>query len=214
MLKKRIIFTLIYSEEHFMLSRNFRLQKVGSLGWLKRNYDFSRIAYSIDELVILNATRGNKGKEAFAQHVKELNSECFVPIAAGGGIRTVEEAKQLLRCGADKIVLNSLLALNPKMVSSMATEFGRQCIIASVDLKLSNNSYNAWIENGSHILDQPAQEWLECVSSQPIGELYVNSISRDGTGQGYDVHILDLIPDSFNRPIILAGGAGKYEHFA
>jgi len=84
MLKKRIIFVLLYDNGSFMLSRNFRLQKVGDLQWLKKNYNFSHISFSIDELIILDVTRGGRDEEKFLFHVKSLTEECFVPIAAGG----------------------------------------------------------------------------------------------------------------------------------
>jgi cyclase len=214
MLKKRIIFTLIYDQQFFMLSRNFRLQKVGNLSWLKKHYDFSQIAFSIDELIVLDVSRENRDGKAFAEHVKKLNEKCFVPIAAGGGIRTVEQARSLLRSGADKIVLNTLLAMDPQCIWDMAAEFGRQCIIASVDIKSTETGYGVWIENGTTMLKQSVREWFDCISRLPIGEIYLNSISRDGTGQGYEKEVLNLIPDGLNVPIILAGGAGKYHHLA
>src|SRR5262245_39867322 len=105
MLKKRLIFTLLYNRGQFMLSRNFRLQKVGDLKWLQTNYDFSRISFSIDELVVLDVTRVDRSTETFCAALKVLTEGCFVPIAAGGGVRTVEHARLLLRSGADKVVV-------------------------------------------------------------------------------------------------------------
>ena len=124
MLKKRIIFTLLYDQGTFVLSRNFRLQKVGDLRWLKENYDFSRVAFSIDELIILDVSRGDRDEEKFREHVGSLSEECFIPIAAGGGIRNVEQARQLLYSGADKIVVNSLLSNDEDVIQEIAFEFG------------------------------------------------------------------------------------------
>ena len=123
MLKKRVIFTLLYDNGYFMLSRNFRLQKVGDLQWLKKNYNFSHIAFSIDELIILDVTRGERNEEKFHDHVRSLNEECFIPIAAGGGIRTLEQARRLLRSGADKVVINTLLAENSSVITKISKEF-------------------------------------------------------------------------------------------
>src|SRR5687768_4666363 len=109
MLKKRMIFTLLYDNGSFMLSRNFRLQKVGDLRWLQKNYNFSSIAFSIDELIVLDVTRGERNNAIFCDHLKKLTEGCFIPIAAGGGIRSVEYAKMLLRSGADKVVINTPL---------------------------------------------------------------------------------------------------------
>ena len=100
MLKKRVIFTLLYDNGSFMLSRNFRLQKVGDLQWLKKNYNFSKLAFSIDELVLLNVTRTKRDHEKFINHVRALSEVCFIPIAAGGGIRDVELAHRLVNNGA------------------------------------------------------------------------------------------------------------------
>jgi len=109
MLKKRIIFTLLYDNGNFVLSRNFRLQKVGNLDWLKKNYDFSKISFYIDELVVLDVSRKNRDLNLFCENLKILTKDSFVPVAAGGGINSYEHASKLLKSGADKLVLNSSL---------------------------------------------------------------------------------------------------------
>ena len=211
MLKKRVIFTLLYDNGSFMLSRNFRLQKVGNLNWLQRNYNFSQIAFFIDELVVLDVSRQDRDEDRFCDHIMALTEGCFVPIAAGGGVRSLEYARKLLRSGADKIVVNSLLATDVNEINSSASEFGRQCLVASVDVNQDNT---IWVNNGGEKLDVDARDWLHYVVNElPIGELYLNSMERDGTGQGYMAELLDLLPDSVPVPVILAGGAGKHQHF-
>jgi len=214
MLKRRVIFTLLYEGGSFVLSRNFRLQRVGDLNWLKRNYNFSHIAFSIDELIILDITRGKRDEGKFIEHVKSLTEECFIPIVAGGGVRTLEQARKLLSFGADKIVINTLLVENPNIIKKISEEFGTQCIVASIDVKLENNKFTVWTNNGSVKSESSLAELLDCVSKLPIGELYLNSINRDGTGDGYQFELIDCIPFAFPIPVILAGGAGKYEHFS
>ena len=118
-----------------MLSRNFRLQKVGNLNWLKKNYNFSQIAFSIDELIVLNVSRGEYDEERFFDHIRLLTEECFVPIAAGGGIRTLKQARKLLHSGADKITVNTLVAQSPDVICQIAEEFGEQCVVVSIDVK-------------------------------------------------------------------------------
>jgi cyclase len=125
--KKRLIFTLLFNEDRFMLSRNFRLQQVGDIGWLEKNYNFRETALSIDELVILNVERNRESSERFRFHTQRLNDDCFVPIAAGGGVRSVDDARALLRSGADKVVINSILDSDPMSVEELASEFGSQC---------------------------------------------------------------------------------------
>ena len=215
MLKKRLIFTLLYSQGQFMLSRNFRLQKVGDLKWLKTNYDFSHISYSIDELVVLDVTRSERDTNAFCEALKVLAEGCFVPIAAGGGVRSADHAKALLRSGADKVVINSPLYEKNGLVDDLASEFGRQCIVASMDIKQSDDGvYRAWSDSGSKCVEDSAAEWIERVAASRVGEIYLNSIDRDGTGHGYEMSLLDLLPPQMAVPVILAGGVGNAAHLA
>lgn len=214
MLKKRIIFTLLYDSGSFMLSRNFRLQKVGKIDWLQKNYDFSRIAFYIDELIVLDVSRAERDIDHFSHALEVLANGCFAPIAAGGGVRTLSDARHLLRSGADKIVVNSVLFDNPQFVSTLAQEFGQQCVVGAIDIKKDvDGSYYVYTNNGSCLLHEPVSKLLEQLPEKSVGELYLNSINQDGTGQGYDLGLLDLIPHQFNLPTILAGGAGHSQHF-
>ena len=198
-----------------MLSRNFRLQNVGDLEWLKKNYDFSHISYSIDELVVLDVTRGQKNLEDFCDSLKLLTDGCFVPIAAGGGVNQIESARMLLRSGADKVVVNSGLYTNNGFVKELASEFGQQCVVGSMDIKSSvDGQYQAWSENGMKCESGPANYWIERIVSDSVGEIYLNSMDRDGTGQGFDLGLLDLLPDRVSKPVILAGGAGNANHLS
>ena len=215
MLKKRLIFTLLYSHGLFMLSRNFRLQKVGDLKWLQTNYNFSHISYSIDELIVLNVARDERDTETFCAVLKALTEGCFVPIAAGGGVRTVDHARTLLRSGADKVVVNTPLYENKAFISDLASEFGQQCVIAAMDIKrASDGSYQAWAECGNKCLVGSAAHWIDEVTNSAVGEIYLNSINRDGTGQGYDLQLLDQLPPDMPKPVILAGGVGNATHLA
>ncbi|MDP3651338.1 MAG: HisA/HisF-related TIM barrel protein [Rhodoferax sp.] len=215
MLKKRLIFTLLYCQGQFMLSRNFRLQNVGNLNWLRTNYNFSHISFSIDELVVLDVTRQDRNTDTFCDALKALSEGCFVPIAAGGGVRTIEHARALLRSGADKVVINSALYGNNDFVSDLASEFGQQCVVASMDIKrTTEGAYQAISECGSKRLEGTATRWVEKISRDAVGEIYLNSIDQDGTGQGYDVQILDLLPKDMSKPVILAGGVGNAAHLA
>lgn len=215
MLKKRIIFTLLYDSGSFVLSRNFRLQRVGDLAWLQRNYDFAQVAFFIDELIVLDVTRGRRDPSAFCETLRDLTAGCFVPIAAGGGVRTLEQAWQLLRSGADKIVVNTPLFQQPALVRDLAREFGQQCVVGSVDFKRDNiNGYHIVTECGTCIVNQFPAVALQWLDEQCVGELYVNSIDQDGTGQGYDLATLDQLPKGCEIPVILSGGVGNWSHLA
>jgi cyclase len=213
MLKRRLIFTLLYDSGSFMLSRNFRLQTVGNLEWLKKNYNFSDISYSIDELIVLDVTREEKNLDEFCVALKSLTDGSFVPIAAGGGVRDIESARKLLRSGADKVVVNSALFEDRGFVDELASEFGQQCIVASIDIKHSpSGEYQVWSQNGMKLQEASAGFWLDKIAKIPVGEIYVNSMDKDGTGQGLDLNLLELLPKELNKPVILAGGAGHPSH--
>lgn len=214
MLKKRVIFTLLYANGNFMLSRNFRLQKVGDLRWLQKNYNFTQTAFSIDELIILDVTREERDAKKFGYHVSKIAEECFVPIAVGGGIRGVEQVRDLLHTGADKIVVNTLVDTCPEAINEIAAEFGSQCIVAAVDVKQTAQIYSVWTENGTKHQASSLAEWLNKMVKLPIGELYLNSMDRDGTGQGYLLDMLDQLPNPMTIPVIMAGGAGKHQHLS
>jgi imidazole glycerol-phosphate synthase subunit HisF len=195
-----------------MLSRNFRLQRVGDLQWLNKNYNFKNIAFVIDELLILDVSEKERDIKLFSQHVQELGDQCFVPIAAGGGIRNISDAKRLLDSGADKVVVNTTLHTDPSMVAELISIYGSQCIIGSIDLKNQGDSFQVMINNGNDGLQIPAHSYIKSVLEQNIGELYLNSVGKDGTGQGYLFEMLALVEEKNYIPIILAGGAGNQLH--
>ena len=197
-----------------MLSRNFRLQKIGDLKWLETNYGFSEVGYSIDELIVLDVSRTPRNRQSFCETLKALTFDCFAPIAAGGGVNSVKEAHDLLRSGADKVVVNTALHSNPDLISELATEFGRQCIVASLDCIHTGNAFELVIDNGSKTANLDLTQFLTQISSLPVGEIYLNSVDRDGTGNGYDFKLLDCLPKSIEVPVILAGGVGNSKHLA
>ena len=198
-----------------MLSRNFRLQKVGDLDWLQKNYNFSKISFFIDELIVLDVTRGQRDEYAFLHTLEALTEGCFVPIAAGGRLRSVDGAKRLLRSGADKIVVNTPIFYQPELINELKKEFGQQSIVGSLDLKRSSGGdYKVLVESGSRELDRTAFDHLRKIHDGFVGEWYLNSVDQDGTGQGYDFNILGQLPEHWTAPIILAGGAGNVKHLA
>ena len=214
MAKKRLIFTLLYDSGSFMLSRNFRLQKVGDIDWLEKNYGFSNVGFSIDELIVLDVSRSPRNRDKFSEVLKILTNDCFAPIAAGGGINSVADATKLLRSGADKIVVNSALHSNKRLISELAREFGRQCIIASVDCKQLDGNFYIATNNGSNLTDLTLTNFLEQCSDLAIGEICINSIDRDGTGNGFQIELLNCLPELFEIPVIISGGVGNYSHLA
>lgn len=195
-----------------MQSRNFRLQKVGNLTWLEKNYKFQKIATSLDELIILNASKGEKSIIEFAATVGNLVNDVFIPIAAGGGIRSIEDAELLFKSGADKIVLNSVLTEDRGLVEEIVKTYGSQSVVASVDYKLNNGSYEIYINDGTKKIELSLEEYIQDLESLNVGEIYLNSIDKDGTGFGYDFDTIKKLKDKINVPLIIAGGAGNESH--
>jgi cyclase len=215
MLRKRLIFTLLYSEGSFFLSRNFRLQKVGDLNWLKKNFNFSKIAFCIDELIILNVGRDVDEDKSFIEMIKELTTECFIPVAVGGKIKRLDVAQKYFLAGADKLVINSALFQNEDLVRSLGAKYGSQSIIASVDIFGNDGGdHQILVDCGQTLLSVDVRQALKKIVSFPIGEVLLNSINRDGTGQGYDMNILDLLPRDGLKPVIMSGGVGNSGHLA
>ena len=213
MLKKRIIFTLLYQDGFFYHSRNFRLQKVGDVNWLKENYNFKNISFYIDELIILNVSRSKINIEKFCEDYNRITESCFVPVVIGGGITKFEDAKFYLANGADKIMINSAIHKNPKLLGNIAEVFGQQSIIAGIDVKKINSEYKIFINNGTEKIDKIFSVYLKDILELPFGEIYINSIDKDGTGTGLDLNVLNNIPSSAIQPIIMSGGCGNYIHF-
>jgi len=212
MLRKRIIFSLIYSDGFFTQSRNFRLQKVGNEKWLEYNYKFSKIAHSLDELILIDATKANKNILKFSDTISKIVDNVFIPICAGGGIRSIADAELLFKSGADKILLNSSLYENPDLVLELVKIYGSQSVVASIDYKSKGDSFLVFINNGSTEIKMDLYSYIKYVQTLGIGEIYLNSIDKDGTGFGYDFGTIQNVIDFINVPLIIAGGAGNESH--
>jgi len=212
MVKPRLIFTLLIESGSFMLSRNFSLQRVGDLGWLKECYDFDSIALSIDELIVLDVTRSCKDIDTLTRCVSELAKECFMPIAAGGGVNSMEIAYRILGAGADKLVVNTALERNPDFVRELVRVFGGQSIVASIDYREVNGVNQVFIDNGAQATGKSLVGFAAYAASLGVGEIYVTSMQRDGTGQGYDIGTLKSLSRSVSVPVIASGGVGKPQH--
>ena len=164
-------------------------------------------------LVDISATRNARCVDPWLVHT--ASRRCHVPLTVGGGISSVAECRQILAAGADKIVLNSALAANPRLVRDIADEFGRQCIVASVDVRRQFDdpmNYQAYTHGGQRPTRSPLDEWLAALQEHGVGEILLQSIDRDGSRMGYDMELVSLVAPVVSCPLILAGGAGHPEH--
>jgi cyclase len=197
-----------------MQSRNFRLQKVGNLNWLEKNYKFQSIAFSLDELIVLNASKTEKNITEFAKTVSNLVNDVFIPIAAGGGIRTLEDADLLFNSGADKLVLNTALVESPELVRILVKQYGSQSIVASIDYKKVNDDFEVYIKDGTFKIEMSLIKYIKYLENLEVGEIYLNSIEKDGTGFGYDFETIKKLEKGIKMPLIIAGGAGNESHLS
>lgn len=212
MLRKRIVFTLLYSAGSFALSRNYRLQAVGDLSWLEKNYCFSQVSRFIDELVILDVTRKDRDFERFKGVVSHISNLCFIPVAAGGGIDSVDKGRELINAGADKVVVNSCL-FDEDLINALANILGRQSVVGSIDIiSMHEDNFEILVQNGQVKKSISAESLCSRINTIPIGEVYINSVLRDGTGNGLDFKAIELIGEHLDIPIILAGGIGNKVH--
>lgn len=217
--KRRMLFALLWQNGSYCLSRNFRLQRVGNLKWVQDNYNFKVIADAIDELLILNVSRndtnGQKDFQNFCEALKEVVEGVFVPVAAGGGVLSVAHAGELLASGADKVIVNSALFDCPTAVREIAATYGSQCVVASIDYKwASDGGTQVFKQNGSIPTELTVEQAAELAVSLGAGELYIQSMDRDGTGQGYDLETLSRVVEIVDVPVIAAGGVGGSGHLS
>ena len=208
MLRKRLIFTLIYNNGYFMQSRNFRLQKVGNIDWLEKNYRLKDLSFSLDELIVLNVSRENRDIKEFSTILSRLVNDVFIPICAGGGVRCMKDAEILFESGADKIILNTSIYKDKDFVFDLIKRYGSQSIIASVDY----NGNNVFINNGAQVVDIGLDDYRKYINNIGFGELYLNSMEKDGTGFGYDLDLAKRVANNISIPLIVAGGAGNEKH--
>lgn len=207
---KRIIFTLLYADGAYMLSRNFRLQRVGDIDWVLTNYRIREVSLGIDELMILDVSRDAADRDRFRREVRTLVEECFVPVTVGGRITSLDEAARLFDVGADKVLLNTAFHVDPTFCSEVAGRFGAQALIAGIDVR--RQPLEAGHARASSSVDPDELEGLaERAVDIGAGEILLQSIERDGTGNGLDLDLADRTA-SLRVPLILMGGVGHATH--
>ncbi len=166
-----------------------------------------------DELVFYDITASHEKREISLEFVKKVAKTIHIPFSVGGGIGSLEDIKNILRNGADKVSLNSAAVKNKSLIKEGARWFGNQCIVLSIDAKRGDNGYEVFINGGRTATGMDAIEWAKEGVALGAGEIVINSIDSDGMKNGYDIELLSLLKDAVNVPIIASGGAGTIEHF-
>lgn len=212
MFTKRIIPCLDCNNGRVVKGTNFvNLKDAGDPVEVASMYDES----GADELVFLDITASSDGRNTTVELVRKVASEVFIPFTVGGGIRTVDDFKVLLREGADKISINSAAIMNPSLISEAADKFGSQCVVVAIDAKRREDG-SGWdiYKNGGRVnMHIDAVEWAVKACSLGAGEILLTSMDCDGTKAGYDNELTALVADSVSIPVIASGGAGNMEHF-
>ena len=168
-----------------------------------------------DELVFLDITASNERRATVADMVREVAKKVFIPFTVGGGIRTVDDVKAILREGADKVAVNSAAIDRPELISEAADKFGSQCVVLAIDAKRreDGSGWNIFKHGGRIDMGIDAIEWAKKGAYLGAGEILVTSMDCDGTKEGYDIELTRLIAEQVDIPVIASGGAGKMEHF-
>lgn len=166
-----------------------------------------------DELAFLDIGATFRSREILIAIVERVSQEIFIPLTVGGGLCTVEDIYRILRAGADKVSLGSAALAKPELLAAAAARFGSQCVVLSIDAKRTNEGWRVYSHGGRRATNRDAVEWARCGEVCGVGEILLNSIDRDGTGQGYDIELLLSVTAAVTIPVIASGGAGSLEHF-
>jgi cyclase len=212
-LKKRLIAVLILRQGQVVQSIRFKHTNVIHYDAVHAIEAFNK--WAIDEIVILNVTREESSREQFAEVVSNVSRQCFVPLTAGGWIGDEDYAKRLLRSGADKLVLNTAVADNPDLVRTLSKRYGRQCIVASIDVKRDEEgTVRVAVDRGRKMTNSDPVMWAHKSRDLGAGEIFFNSIDHDGARKGYDLKTLTEICGAVDLPVIAFGGVFKWDHLA
>ena len=209
---KRIIPCLDVNNGRVVKGVNFvNLRDAGDPIEVAKIYD----AAGADELVFLDITASSDAREIKADMVRRVAENVFIPFTVGGGIRTVEDFKMILREGADKVAVNSAAIMNPALISEAADKFGSQCVVVAIDAKRreDGSGWNIFKNGGRVDMGIDAVEWAVKAEQSGAGEILLTSMDCDGTKAGYDLALTKAVAESVGIPVIASGGAGTMEHF-
>jgi len=221
MKKKRLIPVLLLKNGYLVQSKDFKnYQNLGNpVQAVKRLSQWGS-----DELIYLDISKDDKydierddlnykNTPDFLDIIKKVSKVTFMPITVGGKIKSIADAEKRLSVGADKICVNSAAVENPKFINTLAKEFGSQCIVVSIDVKIIDEKYKIFSHGGTKISDYELENYLDLLESNGAGEILINSIDRDGSGLGYDINLLNIVSNKCTIPVIALGGVSKWEHF-
>ena len=210
MITKRIIPCLDVRNGRVVKGVNFEgLSDVSSPVELAKYYSDN----GADELVFYDITASFEGRQLFTDILRQVASTIFIPLTVGGGINTVEDFDRVLKCGADKVSVNSGAIRNPDLIRAAAQKYGDQCVVLSADIKRVDGQFRVFAKGGREDTGMEAIAWIKRCVGMGAGEVVVNSIDTDGVKGGFDIEMLQAVCDAVNVPVIASGGAGGIQHF-
>lgn len=211
MLAKRIIPCLDVDKGRVVKGVNFiNIKDAGDPVELAKFYN----SEGADELVFLDITASYENRETMLNVIREVAKQVFIPFTVGGGIRTVEDIRNILLAGADKVSLNTSAVNNPGLITEAANAFGSQCIVLAIDAKKENSSWKVYTNGGRTPTNLDAINWATEGVKRGAGEILLTSMDKDGTKKGYDIGSVKAISEVVSVPVIASGGAGKIEDFS
>ncbi len=210
MITKRIIPCLDVRNGRVVKGVNFEgLSDVSSPVELAKYYSDN----GADELVFYDITASFEGRQLFTDILRQVASTIFIPLTVGGGINTVDDFDRVLKCGADKVSVNSGAIKNPSLIYEAAQKYGDQCVVLSADVKRVDGQFRVFAKGGREDTGMEAISWIKRCVGMGAGEVVVNSIDTDGVKGGFDIEMLQAVCDAVNVPVIASGGAGGIQHF-
>ena len=214
MLAKRIIPCLDVKDGRVVKGVNFvQLRDAGDPVELAKFYS----QQGADEIVFLDITATYENRDTIADVVRRTCREVFVPVTVGGGIRTVDDFREILRAGADKISVNSAAVKEPSLIDAAAARYGSQCVVVAIDARLNGktpSNFEVYVAGGRTPTGLDAVEWAREVCARGAGELLLTSMDRDGTKSGFDLALTGAVADAVGVPVIASGGCGSLPHFS
>ena len=212
MLAKRIIPCLDVRDGKVVKGVNFKgIRDVGDPVALAKEYN----KQGADEIVFYDITASHEGRGVMLNVVSETAAQVFVPLCVGGGIKTIDDFRDTLRAGADKVSVNSQAVRNPKLISDAAEVFGSQCVVVGIDAKRGENGdFRVFINGGRVDYNLPLADWVAEIEKRGAGEICLNSMDADGTKEGFDLEMLNFVCERVKIPVIASGGCGCLSDFS
>ncbi len=208
---KRIIPCLDIDKGRVVKGTKFKkIKDAGDPVEIAKRYDYE----NADEITFLDITATHEKRKAIIDTVEKVAEEVFIPLTVGGGVSSFVDVHNLLNAGADKVTINSAAVENPNLINEITNKTGRQCIVAAIDVKKNNQTqtWEVFTHGGRKNTGNDAFKWAKDVEKRGAGEILLTSMDRDGTKQGFDIELLNLISSNVNIPVIASGGAGSLDH--